>query len=50
MRQSLVLCETVNDEIYTDDVYKVEIQTRIDDEVYYLLASVPPLVDVDVSL
>ncbi|CEF75020.1 unnamed protein product [Fusarium graminearum] len=32
MRQSLVLCQTVNDKIYANDVYKVEVQTPIDDE------------------
>lgn len=40
----------MNDKIYANDVYKVEVQTPIDDEVYAFFASIPPLVDVDVAL
>ena len=33
-----------------DNVYEVDVQARIDDEIDDFLASVPPLVDVDVSI
>lgn len=49
MRQPLILCEPVYNEIDANDVYKIEIQACVDDEVYDFFASVPPLVDVDVS-
>ena len=33
-----------------DNVYKVNVQARIDDKIDDFLASVPPLVDVDISV
>jgi hypothetical protein len=50
MSQPLILCKAMDNKIYADDVYKVEVQTSVDNEVYDFLASIPPLVDVDVSL
>jgi hypothetical protein len=49
MRQPLVLCKAMYNEIHANDVYEVEIQTPIDDEVNGFFASIPPLVDVDIS-
>lgn len=50
VRQSPVLRETMHNEIHAHDVYEVEIQAAIDDEVYAFFASVPPFVDMDISL
>ena len=50
MRQPLVFCQPVYNEIHTNNVYEVKVQACIDDEIYDFLASVPPLVDVDVSV
>jgi hypothetical protein len=49
MRQPLVLRKAICNEIHANDVYEVEIQTPIDDEVNGFFASIPPLVDVDIS-
>ena len=50
MRQPLVLCKAVNNKIFADDVDEVEIQTAVDNKVNDFFASIPPLVDVDVSV
>jgi hypothetical protein len=50
VRQSPVLRKTMYNKVHAHDVYEVEIQAAIDDEVYDFFASVPPFVDVNVSL
>ena len=50
MRQPPVLCQPMYNKIDPDNVYKVNVQARIDDKIDDFLASVPPLVDVDISV
>lgn len=50
MRQPLVLCQPMYNKIDSDNVYEVKVQACIDDKIDDFLASVPPLVDVDVSV
>jgi len=50
MRQPLVLGQPMYNQIHSNNVYEVKVQACIDDEIYDFFASVPPLIDMDVSL